>query len=53
LDRDYTDYTITYDAGKQEYTLSRSGETQIVTGVENFNFNGVTKVNNNGVLEDL
>ena len=51
----YEDYTISYDSGTQTYTLTNTGigETQVVTGVENFNFNGTTKVDNNGVLEDL
>ncbi|MFM7458726.1 MAG: hypothetical protein ACKO3R_08730, partial [bacterium] len=49
----YEDYTISYDSGTQTYTLINGGigETQTVTGVENFQFTDGNKVNNNGVLE--
>ncbi|MEB3315771.1 MAG: calcium-binding protein, partial [Candidatus Melainabacteria bacterium] len=42
----YGDYTINYDSGTQTYTLTNSsiGETQVVTGVENFQFADGTKL---------
>jgi Ca2+-binding RTX toxin-like protein len=41
LGGNYSDYTITYDSGTQAYTLTRAGETQVVTEVENFKFKDI------------
>jgi Ca2+-binding RTX toxin-like protein len=41
LGSNYSDYSITYDSGTQAYTLTRAGETQVVTEVENFKFKDI------------
>jgi Ca2+-binding RTX toxin-like protein len=46
LDRDYSAYNITYNSGTQAYTLINTvtGATNVVTGVENFEFEDGNKL---------